>query len=317
MSEQQKTYEDPASSTRDIVGDVYALLESLSAKRNIEPLKELFWHQLSYTRQNKTLPRSLLPASSADLLLEDPLLLASGGAGENFIVISLRLASSQLSHRDERVIVSQLLNRYPDGLYVFSNRGRDTWHFLNVKPDVTNSKRRLFRRITIGPEERLRTASERIAMLDLTSLPEVSRLDILALHEEAFDVEAVTRKFYDDYRVLFQILQKDLTQQTGDATWAHDYALQFLNRCMFLYFIQRKGWLGSDREFLKTFWQSYRNREHKPDTFFTNWLSILFFEAFNNQFYHGYTHFPHKFTLSWQGLLTSMVDSSRVVNWIP
>ncbi len=187
---------------------------------------------------------------------------------------------------------------HPYALFIFSNRDQNYWHFINVKYDEKTEKRRLFRRITVSPEERLRTASERISQLDLESarrdLFGLSPLSIQKCHDEAFDVEAVTRKFFKEYETCFRILEKDLKNQTRDQTWAHDYALQFLNRTMFLYFIQRKGWLGHDREFLRTFWESYQDAGQPADTFVEKWLNVLFFEAFNNGFHGGHRYFPSK-----------------------
>ena len=99
-------------------------------------------------------------------------------------------------------------------------------------------------------------------MLDLASIsPDLEELSPLAIqdgHDKAFNVEAVTKQFFEDYKSVFHDLQDDLAGQTADHRWAHDYALQFLNRCMFLYFIQRKRWLGEDTEFLRSFWESYQ-----------------------------------------------------------
>ena len=160
---------------------------------------------------------------------------------------------------------------------------------------MTPKRRRLFRRITISPYEKLRTASERIAMLDLESisadLEALSPLAIQTGHEKAFDVEAVTEQFFEDYQSVFYGLQDDLTNQTEDRRWAHDYALQFLNRCMFLYFIQRKGWLGDNTKFLRSFWESYQETNEQVDSFVDRWLNVLFFEAFNNKFHGGHRHF--------------------------
>ena len=171
---------------------------------------------------------------------------------------------------------------------------------------MTPKRRRLFRRITISPHEKLRTASERIAMLDLESIdvPDPKALSPLAIqtdHEKAFDVEAVTKQFFEDYQSVFHDLQDDLTGQTADHRWAHDYALQFLNRCMFLYFIQRKRWLGDNTKFLWSFWESYQvalnpdsigATSEQADLFVDHWLNVLFFEAFNNKFHGGHRHFP-------------------------
>jgi type I restriction-modification system DNA methylase subunit len=135
-----------------------------------------------------------------------------------------------------------------------------------------------------------------VALLDLESIsPDLFGLSPLAIqerHDEAFDVEAVTRQFFEEYKGVFNILQNDLGRQTKDREWAHDYALQLLNRCMFLYFVQRKSWLGKDTEFLRLFWESYKNSGQPKDSFFGRWLKVLFFEAFNNSFHGGHRHFP-------------------------
>lgn len=110
----------------------------------------------------------------------------------------------------------------------------------------------------------------------------------------AFDVEAVTRKFFEDYKKVFDNLQKRLTAATGDKVWAHDYALQLLNRLMFIYFIQRKRWLGDNPNFLADFWNAYKDARQPADTFFDRWLSVLFFEAFNKKFHGGHRHFPEE-----------------------
>lgn len=103
----------------------------------------------------------------------------------------------------------------------------------------------------------------------------------------AFDVDRVSRAFYEGYRRVFDSLQAGLRKQTGDANWAHDYALQFLNRLVFLYFVQRKRWLGDDLRFVPKLWSRYKACAEPADSFFDRWLSVLFFEAFNNQFQAG------------------------------
>jgi hypothetical protein len=234
--------------------------------------------------------------TASKALAEDPVLFAGGGENNDFQVIYARLASDRLLLASERPVVSRLLREHPYALFVVSNATQDRWHFLNVKYDERGEKRRLFRRITIGPEERLRTASERISLLSLDAIsPElfgIAPLTIQQHHDEAFDVEAVTKQFFEEYKALFGILQDDLQRQTKNDEWAHDYALQFLNRCMFLYFVQRKRWLGDDTEFLRSFWEAYRRTGQPKDSFFDRWLKVLFFEAFNNKFHGGHRHFP-------------------------
>ncbi len=272
-------------------------LHELQALHQLQPLRDLCTRELNYRYANERL--NLPDAKSQELLFENenPRIIATNDNGE-FAIIYIRLRGF-LSLGHERTLISKLLQKNQlYALFVFSDGEQRRWHFVNVKEGVGEVKRRLFRRITIGPEEQLRTAIERIAMLDLstmsTDIATLSALTIQDAFDRAFDVEAVTRTFFRDYRMTFDILQKDLKQQTGDENWAHDYALQLLNRCMFLYFIQRKRWLGNDTEFLKTFWDAYTRLavEHEPDTFVSTWLTTLFFRAFNNKYGVAFNHFP-------------------------
>ena len=272
------------------------VLDLLKGLHGIEPLKKLFWEELNYQRVNQPLSRRGWTESASKALADDPVLFAGGGENNDFHVIYCRLASDKLILGGERPVVSRLLNDHPYALFVFSNAAQNRWHFLNVKYDETSDKRRLFRRITVGKEERLRTASERISLLSLEAIsPELFGLAPLTIqqhHDEAFNVEAVTDQFFKEYKALFDILQDDFKHQTKDNEWAHDYALQLLNRCMFLYFVQRKRWLGDDTEFLGSFWEAYQRTGQPKDSFFEKWLRVLFFEAFNNKFHGGHHHFP-------------------------
>jgi type I restriction-modification system DNA methylase subunit len=294
--------EQRANQVGGVRQSVGKLLVDLSTRRSLEPLKELFRTELNYDARDSIISRRPWHEKAARALAEDPLLLATGGDG--FPIIYARLAEDRLSLTDERRVVKEFLNTSPDGLFVFSDNSRTHWHFVNVKNveneknDTARTRRPLLRRITVGPEERLRTAGDRIVMLDLHTLPDTSRMSIVHRHEEAFDVEKVTENFYIQYRMTFKILEKNLFHQSHDERWAHDYALQFLNRCMFLYFIQRKGWLGGDRDFLASFWKAYNRSKsegkQQENTFVREWLLVLFFEAFNNSFKRERRYFPQE-----------------------
>ena len=253
------------------------ILSRLQNFQGIEALKRLFWEELNYDRVNA--PIDNLPERAANLVAEPPLYLASGGKDKNnnFRIIYVKLKSEKLRKTDERQIITHLQKDNPDALYIFSDPTEKHWHFVNVKAVREKQKeieqkrkkpltlRYLFRRITIAPDERLRTAAERIAMLDLEEIGEpdalwdgrelLTSLEIRKGHEEAFNVEAVTEAFFEHYKRVFEQLQTELCNQAGDEKWAHDYAQQFLSRCLFLYFVQRKQWLGTTLIFFILFGQ--------------------------------------------------------------
>lgn len=261
--------------------------EILKDFHGLKSLKSLA-SELNYDVANAKLPHREWQGVKPKDLAAQPTIIATAGDAAAFRIIYTQLSGEHLRRGIERPVINALLEDNPYALFVFSDEAQKRWHFVNVKYSKDKEKRRLFRRIAITEDERLRTASERLAMLDLEEINPtlfgISPLDIQNRHDDAFDVEKVTKQFFGEYRAVYKILQDDLTAQTKDKRWAHDYALQFLNRCMFMYFIQRKQWLGSDTEFLKSYWDSYRKNGQGKDSFFERWLQVLFFEAFNQPF---------------------------------
>ncbi len=264
----------------------------LGQLRSLDKARELF-AELNYDPAHDPISRQGWGEAITNTLAEDPQIIA---CHDEFKIIYARLDSDSLLLGDERPVVNKLLTGCLYLLCLFSDRQQQQWHFVNIKYDEDVKKRRLFRRITVGPDERLRTATERLTILDLETISAdlfgLSPLAIQARHDEAFDVEAVTKQFFEEYKAIFRILADDLCKQTSDRTWAHDHSLQFLNRCMFIYFIQRKGWLGNDCDFLLNFWKGYQRSGQSQNSFVDNWLRVLFFEAFNNKFHGGHSYFP-------------------------
>lgn len=213
-------------------------------------------------------------SSKAIELISSVRTIAHAGDSPFFEVIHIKLKTKgKLLISQERTVINQILNTgHPYALYLFSDASEMLWHLVNVRSGSDSLKRKIFRRITIGKEEKLRTAAERLSMIQATG----NAIDIQFLHDEAFNVEAVTSDFFEGYKGIYEILQESLASQTGDKAWARDLALQTLNRLMFLYYIQRKRWLGDNVNFLSDFWNAY-----EKGNFFSDWLSVLFFKAFN------------------------------------
>jgi hypothetical protein len=273
---------------------VFDLLQNF---RGLKPLKDLFWSELNYERVNEPLSRRNWPAAASEVLAEDPLLFAAGGSDGEFHVVYVRLASNQLLIGDERPVIAQLLRDHPYALFVVSNRAQDRWHFVNVKvaaPKETEEnrdpqKRRLFRRITVAPGERLRTAAERLSMLDLEEvqgdLLGVSALAIQARHDEAFDVEAVTRQFYRRYREVFEQVEGMITGFGSEKERKRLFTQRLFNRLMFIAFIQKKGWLKfkGETDYLDALWRDYQKHRDaaEDENFYRDRLALLFFSGLN------------------------------------
>ena len=93
---------------------------------------------------------------------------------------------------------------------------------------------------------------------------------------EAFSIEAVSKAFYDDFNPQFgKILLSIKADDQTPAQAKKDFALLFVIRTLFLGFIQKKGWLGSEK-FIQKLWQEYKACG-KKDEFYSRLLEPLFF----------------------------------------
>ena len=110
-----------------------AVLNILSHLRGLDPLKELFWHQLNYERINEPILRRGWSETAATALVDDPVVFACGGGADAFKIILARLDSDRVRLGLQRPVIGRLLRDFPYALFVFSNRDRDAWHFVNVK----------------------------------------------------------------------------------------------------------------------------------------------------------------------------------------
>jgi len=250
---------------------VYDLLHRMP-QDGLSAAKQLFWTELNYDRANRPLSHRNWPERAQDTLAEPPTLLARHESQFGpFDIVYARLAQEQrgrdfpLSLTAERLVVNQLLPNHPYSLFIFSDPSEQHWHLVNVRYDKDMTRRRVFRRISVGPFERLRTASERVSRLDLATLsPDLFGLSPIAIqqrHDEAFDVEAVTREFFRRFASLFYQVRSEIAAIPDLAVDADAQAQTLLDRLVFLYFIQKKGWLHQDPDYLyKRFLQGHASR---------------------------------------------------------
>jgi len=165
---------------------------------------------------------------------------------------------------------------------------------VKVKEELTPAKRLSF---LVGKNEPNHTAQQQLLPLlknDSTN-PTLSKL------EDAFSVEAVTKQFYQDYKGLFEklikelglVLQKDskIAQEfQSKSIDTANFAKKLLGQIVFLYFLQKKGWLGVEKDDQgdlkhwgtgpKNFLRRLFEKQITPyNNFFNDILEPLFYEA--------------------------------------
>ena len=123
---------------------------------------------------------------------------------------------------------------------------------FKIKEDITPAKRYSF---LVGKNEPNHTAqAQLVGMLsDDRNNPTLTEL------ETAFSVDAVTKQFYKDYRDQFEKLWNELNDIVDkDPKIAEEFETQTINtanfakklmgQIVFLYFLQKKGWLGVEKD---------------------------------------------------------------------
>ncbi len=118
-------------------------------------------------------------------------------------------------------------------------------------------------------------------------LDEDEALDLTgAVHKlrDAFDRDKLTKKFYERFKaehLAFLKFIQGITEQ-GDQEW---YASLMLNRLMFVYFIQKKGFLDGNLTYLQDRLRKVQTRKGKDKfhTFYRYFLLALFHEGFGRQ----------------------------------
>lgn len=94
---------------------------------------------------------------------------------------------------------------------------------------------------------------------------------------DAFDRDKVTKKFYDRFKTEHASFLKFI-QGIPDEGLERWYTSVMIDRLMFIYFIQKKGFLNDDADYLQTkLRESHRRRK---DRFYREVLCPLFFEGF-------------------------------------
>ncbi|MDP3110516.1 MAG: Eco57I restriction-modification methylase domain-containing protein [Thermodesulfovibrionales bacterium] len=246
---------------------VKAWLESLVSRGAPEDLQRLFAEELNFHPASGDIVSVL-----SDKLKENVSVLRIIAKQDEFYIILCSLAT--LFKGKERPIAEKISEYYPHSLVVFTNPEYSEWHFTNIKHvklEKQELERRVrpFRRLIVGNTERLRTASERLALLEVADDDSA-----IAVHERcnrAFNVQEVSREFYKDfvhYYKEFRDIIKRKNRLADDV--ADTFTQNIFNRLFFLYFIQKKNFLSENPMYL------YDNLKNCKGEYYKDFLLPLF-----------------------------------------
>ena len=131
-------------------------------------------------------------------------------------------------------------------IFVDSQRTQSRWYWVKREDGKLRPREPLYVR---GQPGDLFLSKFSSMFFDMSEFDEAGNVSIVKVAErlkEAFDVQPVTKKFfreYDTQRLAFL----DLIKGIADERQRRWYASVLLNRLMFIYFLQRKGFIDSGR----------------------------------------------------------------------
>jgi hypothetical protein len=179
-----------------------------------------------------------------------------------------------------RKIEHQVCKAAHEHLIIFTDPGATTqiWQWVKREPGKpTACREHPFYSSQRG--DVLLQSLDRIAISldeeERTSLP-----DVTGRVRAAFDVERVTKRFYDEFQIEHSIFLRSIRgiSEPTDREW---YASVMLNRLMFIYFMQRKGFLDRDDNYLRNRLIRCRSERGKDKfySFYRYFLLRLFHEG--------------------------------------
>jgi adenine-specific DNA-methyltransferase len=207
--------------------------------------------------------------------------------------------------------LSSPLRQKEAALVAFVSPESSSWRFSLVRRELGLTRNKMGKTKTradysparrfsfwVGQGERTHTTQKQFLEL----LKNDARPNLKAL-EKAFDIETVTNAFFEEYRDLFNNLNDKIKEYLSQNPTIEnhfkerdietsDFAKRLLGQIVFLYFLQKKGWLGvakgnkwgdGDKEFLQTI---YKKCEKQGKNFFHDYLQPLFYSALNTDNSH-------------------------------
>lgn len=102
--------------------------------------------------------------------------------------------------------------------------------------------------------------------------------------KDIFSVDKVSALFYEEFEKEYTCLQtgiKNLYDQDVDQDLLGNFALLFVIRIIFLGFVQKKGWLGENANFIRDYLGTYNPSIHQQGIY-QDLLCPLFFTALNS-----------------------------------
>ena len=203
--------------------------------------------------------------------------------GVHVLYVALENPETERVRKGEASVAARLIADQlgDDLLLVFTNASASQLHLIQPKFE---GARPTLRRMVVERDLPRRTAVQQVSNIYWNHRDTGSVR--LAL-DRAFDVEAVTKAFFDEYKRVFDLAMEGV-EGFGSGEPEQESKKLFVqtlfNRLMFIYFLSRKGWLTfrGDNDYLNALWRDYQAADSDDKNFHIQRLTLLFFAGLNN-----------------------------------
>lgn len=191
-------------------------------------------------------------------------------------------------------IENKLMNRIANKLYnanpleynllFFADKDYRNYTLLHYHKEEDKSLK--IRRLNIEDRNFTKTDYDVINSLSLKNKPIIDDLDIEIECKKAFSIEKVTKDFFEEFKREIDNLEKN-TKGLDKKEDRRSYAILLINRMIFLYFVQKKGWLNGKKDYLYDRFLYCENHNPKLN-YYDEILKPLFFECLNTPIDKGF-----------------------------
>lgn len=150
--------------------------------------------------------------------------------------------------RTQRLIDREVKKHSAERLLIFANEIQQEWRWPQTGDHQGRGQSRLVtHRHFVGTSNE--ALEQRLSMIEIGVNESPSVIEVLRRLRSAFDADRVTKAFYRAYVSEHVALQKSVFGIAEDESreW---YTTLLMNRLMFIYFMQRKGFMDGDRDYL-------------------------------------------------------------------
>ena len=263
---------------RDVDRAIGQLLVASVTQRKMA-LREVFVGRLDFVAPDID---AIIPLHGADL----PPSASIVATRDRIMVVLVELpTAARLTSKTITLAIKEIRRSLTDDVFLaVVNEAGTEWQF--VYPTYGGG-REVLRRMVIYRGQPYRTVAQQLAGIYL----EAQRSDLRNALERAYDVEAVTKSFFTEYKRVFDAVMS-LVVGLPDDEERKLYCQTLFNRLMFLYFLQRKGWLiyNGDQDYLNALWQGYivTPTTERRENFYASRLKRLFFTALSSEHSQDY-----------------------------